>query len=136
MKLSTFIYITTFLNGIDDLVKFLAFVACIVSIVSFVMFLMSKCGKFSDTHIQTILPYLNLRYWLSAFAICAILAAAIPPKTEMYSMYGANMVSKIAESPKLQQAGKDTQEIVHSLSVILKGVADEQEKKDTGTEKK
>jgi len=136
MKLSTFIYITTFLNGIDDLVNFLALVACIGSIVSFVMFLMNKCGDFSDTHIQTILPYLSLRYWLAAFVICAILAAAIPSKTEMYSMYGANMVSKIAESPDLQQAGKDTQEIVHSLSVILKGVVDEIEKKETGPEKK
>lgn len=136
MKLSTFIYITTFLDGIDDLVKFLAFFACIGSIIAFIAFLLDKGGQFEGEREQKVLPFLRIRYWLPAFAICALIAAAIPPKAEMYSMYGADMVSKMAESPELQKAGKDTQEIVHSLSVILKGVADEQEKKDKGSEKK
>jgi hypothetical protein len=46
----------------------------------------------------------------------------------MYAMYGAEIVTKLADSANLQQAGKDTQEIVHSLSIILKGAADEIEK--------
>lgn len=135
MKLSTFIYITTFLDGIDDLVKLLAFFTCIGSIVAFIAFLMDKGGQLDGEREQKVLQFLRIRYWLPAFALCALIASAIPPKGEMYSMYGADIVSKMAESPDLQKAGKDTQEIVHSLSVILKGVADEQEKKDKELEK-
>jgi hypothetical protein len=133
MKLSTFIFITSFLDGLDDLSKVLATVAFFGAIIAFVMFVIWRGAKASGSQrdvdeIEPWIKFMRIQYWLPAFLFFSILASAIPPKTEMYAMYGAEMVTKLAEDADLQQAGKDTQEIVHSLSVILKGAADEIEK--------
>lgn len=133
MKLSTFIFITSFLDGLDDLSKVLATVAFFGAIIAFVMFVIWKGAKDSGSQhdveeIEPWIKFMRVQYWLPAFLFFSILASAIPPKTEMYAMYGADIVTKLAESANLQQAGKDTQEIVHSLSIILKGAADEIEK--------
>ena len=131
MKLSTFIYIASFLDGVDDVAKLLAFFAAIGSLVAFIMFMVVRAAKTSGESVDDIEPFtkfLRVRYWVPAFLVLSLVAVAIPPKTEMYSMYGADIVSKMADSANLQQAGKDTQEIVHSLSIILKGAADEIEK--------
>lgn len=133
MKLSTFIFITSFLDGLDDLSKVLATVAFFGAIIAFVMFVIWKGAKESGStrdveEIEPWIKFMRIQYWLPAFLFFSILASAIPPKTEMYAMYGSEIVSKLADSANLQQAGKDTQEIVHSLSVILKGAADEVEK--------
>lgn len=131
MNLSTFIYIASFLDGVDDVAKLLAFFAAIGSIVAFIMFMVVRAAKISDENVDDIEPFtkfLCVRYWLPAFFVLSLVAVAIPPKTEMYAMYGAELVTKLADNANLQQAGKDTQDIVHSLSVILKGAADEIEK--------
>ena len=131
MKLSTFIYIASFLDGVDDVAKLLAFFAAIGSIVAFIMFMVVRGAKMSGESVGDIEPFakfLRVRYWVPAFLVLSLVAVAIPPKTEMYAMYGADIVIKLADSANLQQAGKDTQEIVHSLSIILKGAADEIEK--------
>lgn len=131
MNLSTFIYLASFLDGLDDVAKLLAFFAAIGSIVAFVMFIVVRAAKSSGENVKEIEPFtkiLRVRYWLPAFFVLSLVAVAIPPKTEMYAMYGAEIVTKLADNANLQQAGKDTQEIVHSLSVILKGAADEFEK--------
>lgn len=131
MNLSTFIYLASFLDGLDDVAKLLAFVAAIGSIVAFVMFMVVRAAKTSGENVKEIEPFtkfLRVRYWLPAFLVLSLVAVAIPPKTEMYAMYGAEIVTKLADNANLQQAGKDTQDIVHSLSVILKGAADEIEK--------
>ena len=131
MNLSTFIFIASFLDGVDDVAKLLAFFAAIGSIVAFIMFMVVRAAKTSDENVDDIEPFtkfLRVRYWLPAFFVLSLVAVAIPPKTEMYAMYGAEIVSKLADNANLQQAGKDTQDIVHSLSVILKGAADEIEK--------
>ena len=131
MKLSTFIYIASFLDGVDDVAKLLAFFAAIGSIVAFIMFVVVRAAKASGESVDEVEPFtkfLRVRYWVPAFLVLSLVAVAIPPKTEMYAMYGADIVSKLADNANLQQAGKDTQEIVHSLSVILKGAASEIEK--------
>ena len=131
MNLSTFIYIASFLDGVDDVSKLLAFFAAIGSLVAFIMFIVVRGAKTSGENVDDIEPFtkfLRVRYWLPAFFVLSLVAVAIPPKTEMYAMYGADIVTKLADSANLQQAGKDTQEIVHSLSIILKGAADEIEK--------
>ena len=134
MKLSTFIYIASFLDGVDDVSKLLAFFAAIGSLVAFILFMVVRGAKTSGESVDDIekfeqlTKFLRVRYWLPAFFVLSFIAVAIPPKTEMYAMYGADIVTKLADSANLQQAGKDTQEIVHSLSIILKGAADEIEK--------
>ena len=131
MYLSTFIYMVSFLDGMDAVIKLLAFFAALGSIVAFVMFMVVRAAKTSGENVDEVEPFtkfLRVRYWVPAFLVLSIVAVAIPPKTEMYAMYGAEIVTKLADSANLQQAGKDTQEIVHSLSVILKGAADEIEK--------
>ena len=131
MKLSTFIYIASFLDGMDAVIKPLAFFAAIGSLVAFIMFMVVRGAKMSGesvADIEKFVKFLRVRYWLPAFFVLSLVAVAIPPKTEMYAMYGADVVAKLADSANLQQAGKDTQEIVHSLSIILKGAADEIEK--------
>ena len=131
MYLSTFIYMASFLDGMDAVIKLLAFFAAIGSIVAFIMFMVVRAAKASGESVGDIEPFtkfLRVRYWVPAFLVLSIVAVAIPPKTEMYAMYGADIVIKLADSANLQQAGKDTQEIVHSLSIILKGAADEIEK--------
>jgi len=131
MKLSTFIYIASFLDGVDDVAKLLAFFVAIGSLVAFIMFMVVRGAKTSGERVEDIEPFtkfLRVRYWVPAFFLLSLVAVAIPPKTEMYAMYGADIVTKLADSANLQQAGKDTQEIVHSLSIILKGAADEIEK--------
>lgn len=129
MKLSTFIYIASFLDGVDDVAKLLAFFAAIGSIVAFIMFMMVRGAKLSGKKVDDVeelfTKFLRVRYWLPAFFVLSLAAVAIPPKTEMYAMYGADIVTKLVDNANLQQAGKDTQEIVHSLSIILKGAADE-----------
>ena len=128
MKLSTFIYIASFLDGVDDVAKLLAFFAAIGSIVAFIMFMVVRAAKASGESVDEVEPFtkfLRVRYWVPAFLVLSLVAVAIPPKTEMYAMYGADIVSKLADNANLQQARKGTQEIVHSLSVILKGAADE-----------
>ena len=131
MKLSTFIYIASFLDGVDDVAKLLAFFAAIGSLVAFIMFMVVRGAKTSGENVDELEPFtkfLRVRYWLPAFFVLSLVAVAIPPKTEMYAMYGAEIVAKLSDNTNLQQAGKDTQDIVHSLSVILKGAADEIEK--------
>lgn len=131
MYLPTFIYIASFLDGVDDVAKLLAFFAAIGSLVAFIMFMVVRAAKTSGETVENIEPFtkfLRVRYWVPAFLVLSLVAVAIPPKTEMYAMYGADIVSKLADNANLQQAGKDTQEIVHNLSVILKGAADEIEK--------
>jgi len=131
MKLSTFMYIASFLDGVDDVAKLLAFFAAIGSLVAFIMFMVVRAAKTSGERVEDIEPFtkfLRVRYWVPAFFLLSLVAVAIPPKTEMYAMYAADIVTKLADSANLQQAGKDTQEIVHSLSIILKGAADEIEK--------
>jgi hypothetical protein len=131
MNLSAFIYIASFLDGVDNVVKLLAFFAAIGSLLAFVMLMVVRAAKTSGESVDDIEVYakfLRVRYWLPAFFVLSLVAVAIPPKTEMYAMYGADIVTKLADSANLQQAGKDTQEIVHSLSIILKGAADEIEK--------
>lgn len=131
MNLSTFIYIASFLDGVDAVAKLLAFFAAIGSLLAFVMFMVVRAAKTIGESVDGIEPYTNflrVRYWLPAFFVLSLVAVAIPPKTELYAMYGADIVTKLADSANLQQAGKDTQDIVHSLSVILKGAADEIEK--------
>lgn len=131
MKLSTFIYIASFLDGVDDVAKLLAFFAAIGSLVAFIMFMVVRAAKTSGERVEDIEPFtkfLRVRYWVPAFFLLSLVAVAIPPKTEMYAMYGADIVTKLADNANLQQAGKDTQDIVHSLSIILKGAADEIEK--------
>ena len=131
MNLSTFIYIASFLDGVDDVARLLAFFAAIGSLVAFIMFMVVRGAKMSGesvADIEKFAKFLRVRYWLPAFFVLSLVAVAIPPKTEMYAMYGADVVAKLADSANLQQAGKDTQEIVHSLSIILKGAADEIEK--------
>lgn len=131
MNLSTFIYIASFLDGVDDVAKLLAFFAALGSIVAFIMFMVVRGAKTSGEkvdEIESFTKFLRVRYWLPAFFVFSLVAVAIPPKTEMYAMYGAELVTKLADNANLQQAGKDTQDIVHSLSVILKGAADEIEK--------
>ena len=131
MNLSTFIYMASFLDGMDAVIKLLAFFAAIGSIVAFITFMVVRAVKASGESVGDIEPFtkfLRVRYWVPAFLVLSIVAVAIPPKKEMYAMYGADIVFKLADSANLQQAGKDTQEIVHSLSIILKGAADEIEK--------
>ena len=131
MNLSTFIYIASLLDGVDEVAKLLAFFAAIGSLLAFVMLMVVRAAKTSGESVDDIEVYtkfLRVRYWLPAFFVLSLVAVAIPPKTEMYAMYGADIVTKLADSANLQQAGKDTQEIVHSLSIILKGAADEIEK--------
>lgn len=131
MYLSTFIYMASFLDGMDAVIKLLAFFAAIGSIVAFIMFMAVRAAKASGENVKEIEPFtkiLRVRYWAPTFLVLSIVAVAIPPKTEMYAMYGAEIVTKLADNANLQQAGKDTQEIVHSLSIILKGAADEIEK--------
>ena len=121
----------SFLDGMDAVIKLLAFFAAIGSIVAFIMFMMVRGAKMSGESVGDIEPFtkfLRVRYWVPAFLVLSLVAVAIPPKTEMYAMYGADIVIKLADSANLQQAGKDTQEIVHSLSIILKGAAEEIEK--------
>lgn len=121
----------SFLDGMDAVIKLLAFFAAIGSIVAFIMFMVVLGAKMSGESVGDIEPFtkfLRVRYWVPAFLVLSLVAVAIPPKTEMYAMYGADIVIKLADSANLQQAGKDTQEIVHSLSIIVKGVADEIEK--------
>ena len=121
----------SFLDGMDAVIKLLAFFAAIGSIVAFIMFMVVRGAKMSGESVGDIEPFtkfLRVRYWVPAFLVLSLVAVAIPPKTEMYAMYGADIVIKLADSANLQQAGKDTQEIVHSLSIILKGAADEIEK--------
>ena len=121
----------SFLDGMDAVIKLLAFFAAIGSIVAFIMFMVVRGAKMSGESVGDIEPFtkfLRVRYWVPAFLVLSLVAVAIPPKTEMYAMYGADIVIKLADSANLQQAGKDTQEIVHSLSIILKGVAEEIEK--------
>ena len=115
----------------DNVAKLLAFFAALGSIVAFVMFIVVRGAKTSGEKVDEVEPFtkfLRVRYWVPAFFLLSLVAVAIPPKTEMYAMYGADIVTKLADSANLQQAGKDTQEIVHSLSIILKGAADEIEK--------
>ena len=131
MNLSTFIYIASLLDGVDAVAKLLAFFAAIGSLVAFIMFMVVRGAKTSGEKVDEIEPFtkfLRVRYWLPAFFVLSLVAVAIPPKTEMYAMYGADIVTKLADSANLRQTGKDTQEIVHSLSIILKGAADEIEK--------
>jgi len=131
MNLSTFIYIASFLDGVDEVAKLLAFFAAIGYLIAFVTFIVVRAAKTSGESVKDIEPFtkfLRVRHWLPAFFVLSLVAVAIPPKTEMYAMYGADIVAKLADSANLQQAGKDTQEIVHSLSIILKGAADEIEK--------
>ena len=121
----------SFLDGMDAVIKLLAFFAAIGSIVAFIMFMVVRGAKMSGESVGDIEPFtkfLRVRYWVPAFLVLSLVAVAIPPKTEMYAMYGADIVIKLADSANLQQAGKDTQEIVHRLSIIVKGVADEIEK--------
>ena len=121
----------SFLDGMDAVIKLLAFFAAIGSIVAFIMFMVVRGAKMSGESVGDIEPFtkfLRVRYWVPAFLVLSLVAVAIPPKTEMYAMYGADIVIKLADSANLQQAGKDTQEIVHSLSIILKGAAEEIEK--------
>ena len=121
----------SFLDGMDAVIKLLAFFAAIGSIVAFIMFMVVRAAKASGESVGDIEPFtkfLRVRYWVPAFLVLSLVAVAIPPKTEMYAMYGADIVIKLADSANLQQAGKDTQEIVHSLSIILKGAAEEIEK--------
>lgn len=131
MYLPTFIYMASFLDGMDAVIKLLAFFAAIGSIVAFIMFMVVRGAKTSGETVEDIEPFtkfMRVRYWVPAFLVLSLVAVAIPPKTEMYAMYGAELVTKLGDSANLQQAGKDTQEIVHSLSIILKGAADEIEK--------
>ena len=121
----------SFLDGMDAVIKLLAFFAAIGSIVAFIMFMVVRGAKMSGESVGDIEPFtkfLRVRHWVPAFLVLSLVAVAIPPKTEMYAMYGADIVIKLADSANLQQAGKDTQEIVHSLSIILKGAAEEIEK--------
>ena len=125
------VHIASFLDGVDDVAKLLAFFAAIGSLIAFIMFMLVRAAKTSGESVEEVDPFtkvLRVRYWLPAFVVLSLVAVAIPPKTEMYAMYGAEIVTKLADSANLQQAGKDTQEIVHSLSIILKGAADEIEK--------
>lgn len=131
MYLPTFIYMASFLDGMDAVIKLLAFFAAIGSLIAFIMFMVVRAAKTSGETVENIEPFtkfMRVRYWVPAFLVLSLVAVAIPPKTEMYAMYGAELVTKLADSANLQQAGKDTQEIVHSLSIILKGAADEIEK--------
>lgn len=131
MNLSTFIYVASFLEGVDYVAKLLAFFAVIGSIVTFIMFMWVRAANVSGgnfDYIESFLKIILVKYWLPAFFVLSLVAVAIPPKTEMYAMYGADIVAKLADSANLQQADKDTQEIVHSLSIILKGTANEIEK--------
>ena len=124
-------YIASFLDGVDDVAKLLAFFAALGSIVAFVMFIVVRGATTSGENVKEIesfTKFLRVRYWLPAFFVLSLVAVAIPPKTEMYAMYGAELVTKLADNANLQQAGKDTQDIVHSLSIILKGAADDIEK--------
>ena len=136
MNLSAFIFIASFLDGLDDLAKVFATVAFFGAIIAFVIFVFWRGVKASGNQrdvaeLEPWIKFMRIQYWLPAFLFFSILASAIPPKTEMYAMYGADIVTKLADSANLQQAGKDTQEIVHSLSIILKGAADEIEKPST-----
>lgn len=136
MNLSAFIFIASFLDGLDDLAKVFATVAFFGAIIAFVIFVFWRGVKASGNQrdvaeLEPWIKFMRIQYWLPAFLFFSILASAIPPKTEMYAMYGADIVTKLADSANLQQAGKDTQEIVHSLSIILKGAADEIEKPNT-----
>lgn len=131
MYLPTFIYMASFLDGMDAVIKLLAFFAAIGSLIAFIMFMVVRAAKTSGETVEDIEPFtkfMRVRYWVPAFLVLSLVAVAIPPKTEMYAMYGADIVIKLADSANLQQAGKDTQEIVHSLSIILKGAAEEIEK--------
>jgi heme/copper-type cytochrome/quinol oxidase subunit 2 len=131
MNLSTFIYIATFLDGVDAVAKLLAFFAAIGSIVTFIMFMLVRAANVSDDKFddaEAFIKNMIIKLWLPAFFVLSLVAIAIPPKTEMYAMYGADIVTKMVDDTNLQQVDNDTQEIVHSLSIILKGAADELEK--------
>lgn len=72
MKLSTFIYIASFLDGLDDVAKLLAFFAALGSIVAFIMFIVVRAAKTSGEKVDEIEPFtkfLRVRYWLPAFFV-------------------------------------------------------------------
>lgn len=57
MNLSTFIYIASFLDGVDDVANLLAFFAALGSIVAFVMFIVVRAAKTSGESVDDIEPF-------------------------------------------------------------------------------
>jgi hypothetical protein len=65
MKLSTFIYIASFLDGVDDVAKLLAFFAAIGSLVAFIMFMVVRAAKTSGESVDEVEPFtkfMRVRY--------------------------------------------------------------------------
>lgn len=84
MKLSTFIYNASFLDGVDDVVKLLAFFAAIGSIAAFIMFMMVRGAKTSGENVDEVeqfTKFMRVRYWIPAFFVLSLVAVTIPPKS-------------------------------------------------------
>lgn len=84
MYLPTFIYMASFLDGMDAVIKLLAFFAAIGSLIAFIMFMVVRAAKMPGESVGDIEPFtkfLRVRYWVPAFLVLSLVAVAIPPKS-------------------------------------------------------
>ena len=123
MSLSAFIY----LASLADALYSLSFAIGILSVIAFVaaLVIVRQVAEYNNDGTAKLAEYLTVKRTVVIFFVSAALACLIPTDQELYAMYGAKVLSDIAESPAIQQTGKDAQDIVHNLSVIIKGIADE-----------
>ena len=123
MSLSTFIY----LASLADALYSLSFAIGILSVIAFVaaLVIVRQVAEYNNDGTAKLAEYLTVKRTVVIFFVSAALACLIPTDKELYAMYGAKVLSDIAEPPAIQQTGKDAQDIVHNLSVIIKGIADE-----------